>query len=726
MQQDVDSAAISETTAPLAPPAPLDVVGTATNGVGGHRRHRLGGRSRSWGNDADVQCHDDREDDDDDDAVLRHTPIMTRFTPLPDLHQRELQQLALEASSPSMSKARSFPKSGVRRRQGGGQRVTPPPPAAATNQQRRCRQDEEIGTIRRSRSKSLGNEHERIVQRSHVGYGEAEARMKKSKSYGGVLETRKMAEYMLSKYGRNVEVEEEDEASIIEEEEDGVLVVDESTYLLVGSDEYDGTDHRSDATASQPIDSTDLFAEDPPNPPSISIAYGLINSTIVLPVLISFGSIIYHDDFFRPYMPLLVKLTVVSGTVHQICFSTFSSLPFAVGQVQDAGLIFLSKMASDIVRRCREDVGEDGSPHSDEEILATATIGLALCTALLGLGLVVIGYFRLASTVQLLPTPVVGGYLAFIGFFCGQGGLSIMAGFEVSGLLQWGGFFSPGVFKLIVPGILCGIMIYLLVRQLKSAAVLPACIVGMMLIFYTVLLTTGTSLDDARDGGWLSQAEPAPVWYQTWAYLKFNRVVWSALPPQIPTLIGMIFVVALSSSLDVAAIELELKKPLNYNHELKTVGISNVVSGLTGGYTGSYIFSQSIFSLRAGIRSRLSGYCLALSEAIVTVLPVNFLSYVPLFFFGSLLVMISVDLVVEWLWEVRLKMTHAEYGVAVGTFALIMALGVEWGILAGIVLYFAFKKMGLDMGGRATSNGTSGIEVQVTNTLNGNRDKRHC
>jgi len=245
--------------------------------------------------------------------------------------------------------------------------------------------------------------------------------MKKSKSYGGVMETRKMAEYMLSKYGRNVEVEEEDEASIIEEEEDGVLVVDESTYLLVGSDEYDGTDHRSDATASQPIDSTDLFAEDPPNPPSISLAYGLINSTIVLPVLISFGSIIYHDDFFRPYMPLLVKLTVVSGTVHQICFSTFSSLPFAVGQVQDAGLIFLSKMASDIVRRCREDVGEDGSPHSDEEILATATIGLALCTALLGLGLVVIGYFRLASTVQLLPTPVVGGYLAFIGFFCGQG-----------------------------------------------------------------------------------------------------------------------------------------------------------------------------------------------------------------------------------------------------------------------------------------------------------------
>ena len=60
----------------------------------------------------------------------------------------------------------------------------------------------------------------------------------------------------------------------------------------------------------------------------------------------------------------------------------------------------------------------------------------------------------------------------------------------------------------------------------------------------------------------------------------------------------MVVVVAFSSCLDVAAIELELGKKLDYDHELKTVGISNVVSGVTGGYSGSYIFSQTIFTLR--------------------------------------------------------------------------------------------------------------------------------
>lgn len=104
----------------------------------------------------------------------------------------------------------------------------------------------------------------------------------------------------------------------------------------------------------------------------------------------------------------------------------------------------------------------------------------------------------------------------------------------------------------------------------------------------------------------------------TWDFLRIEKVVWSVLPSQALTLLAMISVVALSSSLDIAAIEIELKRPLDYNHELKTVGWSNVISGLMGGYTGSYseyisrslppstttspnligvtVFSQTIFS----------------------------------------------------------------------------------------------------------------------------------
>lgn len=427
-------------------------------------------------------------------------------------------------------------------------------------------------------------------------------------------------------------------------------------------------------------------------PHSASILYGIINTVIVLPVLMSFGSIIYHDDFFKPYMPVLVRITVISGIVHQLSFSTFSTLPFSVGQVQDAGLLFLSTMASNIVKYCKND------GRNDEEILATTLIGLSLFTAILGLSLVLIGRLRLASYVEYLPTPVVGGYLAFIGFFCGQGGMALMSNVEVEGIMDWYKFGHMRQILLSLPGLIGGIGIYVSMRTIKHMAVLPCAVTLIIVTFYITLEVGGLSLEDAKEMGWVNHADAPPVWYHTWDYFKFDKVVWSALPGQSLTAISMIIVVALSSSLDIAAIDLEIPKPLEYNYELRMIGLSNILSGLSGGYTGSYIFSQTIFSLRAGIRSPLMGYVIAICEAITVIIPISLLSYVPNFVFGSLLIMICVDLMVEWLWDVRSKLSKAEYCVALSTFVFIQISSVEYGIIGGSVLHYILVKLGFDLG----------------------------
>lgn len=421
--------------------------------------------------------------------------------------------------------------------------------------------------------------------------------------------------------------------------------------------------------------------------------------TQISPVTISFGSIIYQDPFFQPYLPILMKLTLISCIVHQYCFATLSSLPFAVGQVQDAGLIFLSSMATSIVQYCQENDYTD-----PDTILATVTIGLGVATTLLGIGLVLVGKLRLAQYVQMLPTPVVGGYLAYIGWFCGIAGLHLMAPSKLS----WSMIIQHGQWIYLLPGICGGCFIYGLVRNLRHMAVVPTCVVMLLVAFYGGLALSGHSVEEATAHGWITDAAPAPVWYHTWDFLQFDKVIWSALPPQIGTLLGMIFVVSISSSLDVAAIELDMRKPLDYNKELSMVGVSNVISGLTGGYTGSYIFSQTIFNLRAGIRSRLCGFVIGSTQLLFFLIPYPVLSYVPNFFFGSLLIMIAVDLVIEWLWDVRAKLTVASYAVCVGTFMLIQITNVELGIVLGIVLYGVCSKLlKLDMGAFSSDDDTS-------------------
>jgi MFS superfamily sulfate permease-like transporter len=463
--------------------------------------------------------------------------------------------------------------------------------------------------------------------------------------------------------------------------------------LASSSEQCPSLDNWRQSEEQQPLklsvqDKNDATVErDDGNPLYVSILYGAINCTIVIPVVMSFGNIIYRDDAFAPYMPVLIKLTLVSGFVHQMCFSTFSTLKFAVGSVQDAGLIFLSSMAADIVAYCRRE------GYNDETMLATVTVGLGLSAALLGIGLVIVGRLGLAGYVQMLPTCVVAGYLAYIGWFVGYSGLGIMAGtssLTIALLLE--------NILFVLPGVAGGIFIYASVQKFRHVAVLPLCITLLLLAFYVGLILSGSSIQQTTENGWIRQTEKAPVWYHTWDYLKIDLVAWGALPQLWLTWSGMLFVVALSSSLDVAAIELEMKRPLNYNHELRMVGISNFVSGMTGGYTGSYIFSQSIFSLRIGIRSRMAGFALAFFQLVIILIPFPILSYVPNFFYGSLLSMICMDLMYEWLWEFRSKVTTAEYLIGLSTFALIHFLGVEYGILLGVVVYVGCRYLKIDVG----------------------------
>jgi sulfate permease, SulP family len=86
---------------------------------------------------------------------------------------------------------------------------------------------------------------------------------------------------------------------------------------------------------------------------------------------------------------------------------------------------------------------------------------------------------------------------------------------------------------------------------------------------------------------------------------------------------------------------MDMGQALDSNKELVTVGIGNLISGLCLGFTGSYIFSQTIFTYRTGVHSRWIGIFIILLFAYVLDSPINLLEVVPLFFLGSTLVFIG-------------------------------------------------------------------------------------
>lgn len=113
---------------------------------------------------------------------------------------------------------------------------------------------------------------------------------------------------------------------------------------------------------------------------------------------------------------------------------------------------------------------------------------------------------RLAGLVQYLPLPVIGGYLAFIGLFCGESGLRLMTGSSdivgIEGLLE---FFHWHNVKLSLPGIAAAAALFIVSAKVKNRMVLPMLLFSFPILFYVVLLCSGISVEVARNEGWINE-----------------------------------------------------------------------------------------------------------------------------------------------------------------------------------------------------------------------------
>jgi SulP family sulfate permease len=136
-------------------------------------------------------------------------------------------------------------------------------------------------------------------------------------------------------------------------------------------------------------------------------------------------------------MPLLVKLFFLSCGVTQLAFTAKSNLSFSVGLVQDVGLIFLASMTRNVVAWSDPQPGVTPPLLSDAEVVATCLWQNAIATTIVGVCVIIVGKLKMGAYVQMLPLPVVGGYLGYIGYFCFAAGLASATGKAITTPLTW-------------------------------------------------------------------------------------------------------------------------------------------------------------------------------------------------------------------------------------------------------------------------------------------------
>jgi MFS superfamily sulfate permease-like transporter len=311
--------------------------------------------------------------------------------------------------------------------------------------------------------------------------------------------------------------------------------------------------------------------------------------------------------------------------------------------------------------------------------------------------------------------PVVGGYLAYIGQFCLEAAVGLMSTRSIAvdcvplyeSIMQddcgWTKVWTGHDPMIIAVGVILGLCLMQLQHKATHVAIFPAAMAAIIGIFYAVIWTQhgaiGPAVAAAREWGWLkkpvtlgddgsgSSAEDgtASSVFSAWELFFHGKIQWSAVVKCAPSWLAMYFVVAFSSCLDIAAIQMEIGKVLDFDHEIQTVGLANVLSGATGGFTGSYIFTETVFAMRNGVRSNWCGATIICCLMACFCLPISLVTIVPSFFFGSVLSYIAAELLKEWLIDSRDTCSKSEYGVVWVSFLAINAFGVEIGMLTGIL-----------------------------------------
>ena len=185
-------------------------------------------------------------------------------------------------------------------------------------------------------------------------------------------------------------------------------------------------------------------------------------------------------------------------------------------------------------------------------MLLLLLLTILLLLLLFSAGLIIVGRMRLASLVSYLPMPVVGGYLAFIGLFCLEAGLSLCTGKSINqNPSSWIQMADSKAITMALPGISSGLLLCFISHKITHSAALPVAMMLMPLLFYLVVVVAGVSVEELQTSGWLGAPTASTSVLHVFEVFDVSLVRWDLMPQQIPTWLGMFFVVAFSSCLDV-------------------------------------------------------------------------------------------------------------------------------------------------------------------------------
>lgn len=423
----------------------------------------------------------------------------------------------------------------------------------------------------------------------------------------------------------------------------------------------------------------------------VSVASGLLTGSLCVLFALSYAGIVFTGPL-GPFVAIGVGMALLGATVHALVLAAGSSYPGSVGGI-GAETAILGVVVSTL--------GADPTlAASPETLLATTVAVIAVASALTGAVYWSLGRARLGNLIRYIPYPVMGGFVAGIGWLLLVGASELTLGHLGRGDLT-AMLLDPTLLPRWLPALAVGAALVGLERRVGHYLGVPAVMVLTTVGFYLAALGGGLDLATLERDGWLlGPLADGRDWSPTLLAETVASARWSAVAESLPGIATFTATVVIGLLLVGASLEIVTRRDLRLNRDLEVAGISNLVAALGGGFPGYHYIGCSSLHHHMGADRRVAGTTAGVVCAVALIAGLGALEHLPRMVLAVLLFFMGFSLLLTWLVESVLRLTRTDYLIVLTVFVLVVLVGLMEAVVIGLILgiaLFAFNYARLDV-----------------------------
>ena len=411
-----------------------------------------------------------------------------------------------------------------------------------------------------------------------------------------------------------------------------------------------------------------------------------------------------------------ISMTLYTMSVGVLWYAVFGRLQYGYGTQQDLICILQAQLASKAAMHLQRDV---------EKIPATVFAIICFSSILTGIVSIAVGKLAWATSMLMIPKPIVSGFLGAIGVVVLQAAFKTSSGVPFHHFWPDMGLraFCSSQDRLLQVGCmllhffciqkgpdLCHFLLRTSQHPSRKDAVKKyaglVCQLAPLFLFYGVVFSSGVEMIDLADHGWTypkkGSSGPLTIWTSySFAEVDFHVVGTVLFSMDIVALVAMAILCTMLGALAITGRyptgppgDPQPDDPLDFNAELITVGAASLFLGCTG---GNLVFHKfSVIQLREdGGTHRIAVLTIALVAGNLFIFGCPIGAYVPKWFLGGLFMntgwsflrktLLSYQTLTTFNWR-GLHVVSPQYGISTCCVVMALFFSPTTSIMAGLCL----------------------------------------